>query len=117
MIRLFSFIDVPRESFLAIEVKQEGEAHAVRGALERQGTRVNDWVKGELEDSVTRTILEHSGLYQLVLFVAFFGRDEESVTIDIGIESSAGSRQQHQQFVFEGMSGAMQTLVVAISVS
>jgi hypothetical protein len=111
MVNTHSFAGVAAGSHLVFEVKQEGEAHAVRGRLGHDGRSVHLWMKGELEDRVTRVTLDDAGLYQLTVYVAFFGPTEETVTIGLTIESSFGSPLHSQRLELRRAAGAMQTFL------
>jgi hypothetical protein len=98
---------------LDIEVKQEGDAHVVRGRLLHENSEVATWPSGELEERTTEVLLARSGMYQLLLYVAFFGAHPEEVTIRLSVSGSS-LVIQHK---VSGRAGDMRTFITAISVS
>ena len=117
MVNTRTFAGIDRGSLLAIEVRQEGDRHAVRGRLEHDGTVDREWMKGELEDRRTTVTLDASGLYQLSIYVAFFGRDEERVTITVAIQTPYGEPLHEHRLDLAGRSGDMQAFVAVVSVN
>ena len=106
--------NVPRGAGLEIEVKQEGQEHAVTGRLRHHDRDIASWPGGELEDRVTSVTLASSGLYDLFIQIAFFGPMEEQVAIGLTIHD--GVPMHEHRTIFRGRAGDVRVFIAAISV-